>query len=48
MFAYIHFQKYNRYGFWEAIYTTKYRGLEPRQIICIIGLRRLKLKLCAI
>ena len=23
MFVHIHFQKYNRYGFWEAIYTTK-------------------------
>ena len=22
MFVSIHFQKYNRYGFWEAIYTT--------------------------
>ena len=23
MFDNIHFQKYNRYGFWEAIYITK-------------------------
>ena len=23
MFVHIHFQKYNHYGFWEAIYTTK-------------------------
>ena len=22
MFFHIHFQKYNRYGFWEAIYIT--------------------------
>ena len=22
MFVHIHFQKYNRYGFWEAIYIT--------------------------
>ena len=22
MFVHIHFQKYNRYGFWEAIYVT--------------------------
>ena len=29
MFAYIHFQKYKRYGFWEDIYTSKYRTLDP-------------------
>ena len=31
MFVHIHFQKYNRYGFWKLFTCYNNRGLEPRQ-----------------